>query len=142
MLDPIKEENLEFSLQEITALKDEYDCYLREQKLLDFDDMIMECAKLFVKNESTCRKYQQMFEYILVDEFQDINQPQYGILKLLSAPENNLFAVGDDDQTIYGFRGAYPDIMQQFLTDFPEGAQIMLTENYRSGQKLWSWLKK
>ncbi len=125
-------ESPEFSYEEIRNIKEEYDRYLREQKLLDFDDMIVECLKLLNENEVVRRKYQQMFQYILVDEFQDINQFQYDVVKLLAAPENNIFAVGDDDQTIYGFRGAYPDIMQQFVTDFPEGIQIMLTENYRS----------
>lgn len=136
MSDQPDEENVEFSSREIADIKEEYDRYLREQRLLDFDDMITECIRLFHENVRACKKYQQMFEYVLVDEFQDINQPQYEILRMLSAPENNLFAVGDDDQTIYGFRGAYPDIMKQFLTDYPDVIQIMLTENYRSGEKI------
>lgn len=130
------EECTEFSYQEIKLIKEEYERYLREQKLLDFDDMITECLKLLNENEAVRRKYQQMFQYILVDEFQDINKPQYEVVKLLAAPENNIFAVGDDDQTIYGFRGAYPDIMRQFITDFPEKTQFMMTENYRSKKEI------
>ena len=130
------EECTEFSYEEVKKIKEEYDNYLKEQNLLDFDDMITNCLKLLTENEIICKKYQQMFKYILVDEFQDINRPQYEVIKLLTAPENNIFAVGDDDQTIYGFRGAYPDIMQQFLMDFPEGIQIMLTENYRSKREI------
>lgn len=128
--------NTEFSLSEIMNVREEYDRYLREQKMIDFDDMVTECLKLLMTKPSICTKYQQMFEYILADEFQDVNQPQYQILKLLSAPENNLFVVGDDDQAIYGFRGASPGIMRQFTEDFPDRKQIMLTENYRSGRKI------
>lgn len=122
-----------FSIDEILAVKKEYERFLREQGLIDFDDMVTECLQLLIKRPDICRKYQQMFSYLLVDEFQDINQPQYQILKLLAAPENNLFTVGDDDQAIYGFRGASPHIMKQFLEDFPEAGRMMLTENYRSG---------
>lgn len=128
--------NTEFSTEEIIAFREEYDRFLREQGMLDFDDMVLQCLKLLKSNPVLCRKYQQMFEYILADEFQDVNQPQYQILKLLSAPENNLFVVGDDDQAIYGFRGASPGIMQQFRADFPESKKIMLTENYRSGKEI------
>lgn len=128
--------NTEFSMEEIIAVREEYDRFLREQGMLDFDDMVLQCLKLLRSNPVLCSKYQQMFEYILADEFQDVNQPQYQILKLLSSPANNLFVVGDDDQAIYGFRGASPGIMQQFVSDFPERKQIMLTENYRSEKKI------
>lgn len=128
--------NTEFSSDEIMNVSKEYDQYLHEQGMLDFDDMVTKCLRLLVEKPAICRNYQQMFEYILADEFQDVNQPQYQILKLLSAPENNLFVVGDDDQAIYGFRGASPGIMQQFTADFPGGKQIMLTENYRSGKEI------
>lgn len=125
-----------FSTDEVLAVKKEYDTFLRGQGLIDFDDMVTECLQLFVKRPDICKKYQQMFSYLLVDEFQDINQIQYQVLKLLALPENNLFAVGDDDQAIYGFRGASPDIMKQFLEDFPGAGQMMLTENYRSGRQI------
>ncbi len=141
---PLEESNAGtiFSSREIMDIKEEYDRFLRERGLLDFDDMVTECLKLLCMNPVLCSKYQQMFEYILADEFQDINQPQYQILKLLSAPENNLFVVGDDDQAIYGFRGASPGIMQQFRLDFPDSRQIMLTENYRSGKEIVELAKK
>ena len=112
------QENADFSFQELDMLKEEYDSYLAEQKMLDFDDMIIRCLGLLSKNPSVRGKYQKMFSYILVDEFQDINDPQYEILKMLALPENNLFVVGDDDQGIYGFRGAEPEIMKRFMEDF------------------------
>lgn len=76
--------------------------------------------------------WQQQFPYILIDEFQDINRVQYDVMRLLAAPANNLFVVGDDDQSIYGFRGSKPDIMQQFLKDYPDAGQCLLNVNYRS----------
>ncbi|MBD5471745.1 MAG: ATP-dependent helicase [Lachnospiraceae bacterium] len=123
-------------------IKNRYEQYLIEQDLLDFDDMITKCLDLFYKDSAVLNKYQMQFQYILADEFQDINFPQYQILRLLSAPENNLFVVGDDDQAIYGFRGASPGIMKQFLNDYPQGKQLMLTENYRSGSPIVFLAKK
>lgn len=127
-----------FSEEELQRVQREYDRYLREQGLVDFDDMILLCLKLFSTQEnsfgeSVLDRYRKLFCYILADEFQDINPPQYEILKLLAHPLDNLFVVGDDDQAIYGFRGATPGIMQQFSADFREARRIMLTENYRCG---------
>ncbi|MCM1135624.1 MAG: ATP-dependent helicase [Clostridium sp.] len=124
---------LEFSTNELQALKSDYDNYLREQRLIDFDDMIGECLRLLTDNPVVLEKYRQQFQYILADEFQDINSPQYEVLKLLAAPRNNLFVVGDDDQAIYGFRGATPGIMRRFLEDYQGARQVMMTENYRCG---------
>lgn len=123
-------------------IKNQYEQYLKEQNLIDFDDMIVKCLELFYREPAVLKKYQMQFEYILADEFQDINYPQYQILKLLAAPQNHLFVVGDDDQAIYGFRGAAPGIMKQFLADYPEGVQLMLTENYRSGSPIVSLAKE
>ncbi len=117
-------------------IKKGYEQYLKEQGLIDFDDMIIQCLELLSTKHATRKQYQMQFEYILADEFQDINFPQYQVLKLLAAPKDNLFVVGDDDQAIYGFRGASPGIMKQFLEDYPMGKQFMLTENYRSGREI------
>ena len=76
--------------------------------------------------------WQRKFRYILIDEFQDINQVQYDVIRMLAAPENNLFIVGDDDQSIYRFRGARPDIMLGFKKDYPDTKEILLDVNYRS----------
>ena len=72
---------------------------------LDFEDMLLMCRDLFLKRRDILEKWQQKFRYILVDEFQDVNQAQYDVIRMLAAPEDNLFIVGDDDQSIYGFRG-------------------------------------
>ena len=78
--------------------------------------------------------WQQKYRYILVDEFQDINQLQYDIVRLLAAPEDNLFIVGDDDQSIYGFRGSRPEIMLNFTKEYPKAERVLLDVNYRSRQ--------
>lgn len=124
-----------FSIGEMAAVCREYDRHLEEMEKIDFDDMIVKCLRLFQRPE-ILEEYRKRFSCILVDEFQDINPPQYEILKCLSAPRGNLFVVGDDDQAIYGFRGATPGIMQRFGRDFPGGKQIMLTENYRCGAQI------
>lgn len=132
----------DFTLEALSLIRKEYDCYLREQGLIDFDDMITECLTLLSSRPSALIKYQNLFQYILADEFQDINLPQYEILKLLAFPSQNLFVVGDDDQAIYGFRGATPGIMQQFLNDFRGGKKLLLTENYRSGESIVALAKQ
>ncbi len=123
----------DFTPEAFSLIMREYGSYLREQGLVDFDDMVTQCLTLLSSRPSILAKYQNMFRYILADEFQDINLPQYEILKLLALPAQNLFVVGDDDQAIYGFRGATPGIMQQFLKDYKEAGKFLLTENYRSG---------
>lgn len=119
----------------VQAFRDIYGEYEKQRKALrkiDFDDMLCVCYDLFVSRPDVLSMWQKKFKYILVDEFQDINRVQYDILRMLALPENNLFVVGDDDQAIYGFRGADPEIMFQFLRDYPETEQIVLDVNYRS----------
>ncbi len=110
------------------------DYELAKQKLrkLDFEDMLTMCHKLFLEYPDILKKWQQKYRYILVDEFQDINLAQYEVIRMLAAPENNLFIVGDDDQSVYGFRGAKPGIMMDFKKDYPEAKKILLNVNYRS----------
>lgn len=114
----------------------EYEDMLDQQKLLDFDDMILLCLKHLKQDPFLRKKWQERFEYILVDEFQDINEVQYQVVKLLAAPSQNLFVVGDDDQSIYGFRGSALGIMRKFTEDYQETVELFLTENYRSGGKI------
>lgn len=104
----------------------------RNRGKLDFDDMLLLCLELFRKEPDVLACWQKRFAYILVDEFQDCNRIQYEVVKKLACPEDNLFVVGDDDQSIYGFRGASPDIMQQFIQDFRGADKILLGSNYRS----------
>ena len=101
------------------------------RRKLDFDDMLLYCYELFVQRKDILAAWQNKFQYILVDEFQDINHLQYDIVKMLAAPENNLFVVGDDDQSIYHFRGARPEIMLNFPEDFKNAETVILNINYR-----------
>lgn len=104
---------------------------LRTRRKLDFDDMILCCYELFSQRPDILKAWQKKFVYILVDEFQDINSLQYKILQMLAAPANNLFIVGDDDQSIYHFRGARPEIMLNFTRDYPGAETVLLDVNYR-----------
>lgn len=99
---------------------------------IDFDDMVFMCLKLLRRNRELLKQWQSRFQYILIDEFQDINPVQYQVIRLLSPPPYNLFCVGDDDQSIYGFRGSDPSLMQSFLRDYPKASQVLLNVNYRS----------
>ncbi|MBR1740440.1 MAG: ATP-dependent helicase [Lachnospiraceae bacterium] len=108
-----------------------YQRELEKRRLLDFDDILVYCCELLRERPDILAMWQRQFPYILVDEFQDISLIQYDIVKMLAAPKNNLFIVGDDDQSIYGFRGARPDIMKQFLADFRDAGQCLLNVNYR-----------
>lgn len=109
----------------------EYQAYLHEFQKFDFDDITILCERLLLEEEEIRHFWQEQFSYILVDEFQDISPMQYRLIRLLALPQNNLFVVGDDDQSIYGFRGASPQSMQEFLKDYPECRQICLQVNYR-----------
>lgn len=99
---------------------------------LDFDDMLFGCLKLLRSEPRILQFWQEKFQYLLIDEFQDINPMQYEVVRLLTGDRENLFAVGDDDQSIYGFRGSEPRLMQQFLKDYPGCRQVLLDTNYRS----------
>lgn len=113
--------------REITAA---YTEAVRDEKAVDFDDMLFECRRLLEEDTRVRRGWQKRFRYILVDEFQDCNPVQYEVIRLLALRPYNLFAVGDDDQSIYGFRGASPDILRQFQEDF-QAKQLLLDVNYR-----------
>lgn len=108
-----------------------YQEMLLSQRMLDFDDMLVHCYRLFLERKDILRLWQGQFHYIMVDEFQDISRIQYEVVKLLAEPENNLCIVGDDDQSIYGFRGARPELMLNFSRDFPQGKRALLNINYR-----------
>ncbi len=100
--------------------------------LLDFDDMLVMCYRLFRERKDILSAWQRKYRYILIDEFQDINRIQYEVVKMMALPENNLFIVGDDDQSIYRFRGAKPELMLGFPKDYPQCSQVLLDVNYRS----------
>ena len=110
----------------------EYNDTLIRANLIDFDDMLVMCYELLTKRKDILKLWQDKYRYILIDEFQDINRVQYEVIRLLAKPQDNLFIVGDDDQSIYRFRGARPEIMLNFEKDYPETKKIILDTNYRS----------
>lgn len=114
----------------------EYVKRCKTSKLLDFDDILLYTYELLTNRNDILRGWQKRFTYILVDEFQDINQLQYDVVKLLAKPEDNLFIVGDDDQSIYAFRGAKPEIMLHFPEDYPDAKTELLACNYRSASTI------
>lgn len=109
-----------------------YEEKLRQANKVDFDDILTMTYELLSKRRDILDAWRQRFSYILIDEFQDINLVQYQTIRLLAAPKNNLFIVGDDDQSIYRFRGARPEIMLGFEKDYPDAKRILLDINYRS----------
>lgn len=115
---------------------EKYQQKLQYSRLLDFDDMLVYTYELLKERKDIREGWQRRFPYILIDEFQDINQIQYDIVRMLAAPGNNLFIVGDDDQSIYRFRGARPEIMLNFKKDYPEAELIRLELNYRSTENI------
>ena len=117
-------------------LYDGYDEMLKTTGKIDFDDMLVMCHELFTERKDILASWQKKFKYILVDEFQDINLLQYQVVRMLALPENNLFIVGDDDQSIYRFRGAKPEIMLGFEKDFPGTKRVLLGTNYRSTKEI------
>lgn len=110
----------------------EYLSALKNENLLDFDVLLMQTYELLKEHPEIRSKWQKQFQYILIDECQDMNCLQYEIIKFLAGPENNLFMVGDDDQSIYGFRGSDISVMNRFLNEFEPVKQITLDVNFRS----------
>lgn len=110
----------------------EYRRWMKENRRLDFDDITTVTYELLLKNKGILNKWREKFKYILVDEFQDINRLQYQIIRMLAQPLNNLFVVGDDDQSIYRFRGSDPEIMLSFPKNFENCRIVRLSDNYRS----------
>lgn len=122
--------------EDIIFLASEYESYMREFHQMDFGGIIRHCRILLRENPSQLALWQAQFQFILIDEFQDISPDQYEIISLLAAPEHNIFIVGDDDQSIYGFRGASPDSMQTFMKDYPDANRIFLDMNYRCNKQI------
>lgn len=133
----------ELCCNESTPLKEyfkeiycEYNEQLHNLDKIDFDDMISRCYEFLISHPGELDKWQEHFKYILVDEAQDINNAQWKLLVLLSGKNRNIFMVGDDDQSIYGFRGSKPEILMDFKTHYPESENILLNVNYRCAQNI------
>jgi DNA helicase-2/ATP-dependent DNA helicase PcrA len=113
-----------------------YQQELRKANALDFDDLLLEAVRLLRASGETRQRYQQRFEHLLVDEYQDTNRPQYELMLLLAGERHNLCVVGDEDQSIYSWRGADIRNILEFEKDFPEAKVIRLEQNYRSTQNI------
>lgn len=123
-------------INEVASAYHTYQQLLLEQNALDFGDLIFYCLRLLKERPGVLARYRSQFKYILVDEFQDTNYAQYELIKLLSAPRNNVTVVGDDDQSIYKFRGASISNILAFKQDYPQAAEVFLVNNYRSRQNI------
>ncbi|HYN79547.1 MAG TPA: UvrD-helicase domain-containing protein, partial [Lamprocystis sp. (in: g-proteobacteria)] len=132
----LRPENLDtagdFYLQKMAAVYREYEQTRTRGGLLDFADLLLCAHELLRSRPDVLHHYQVRFQHILVDEFQDTNAIQYAWLRLLSGGNDNLFAVGDDDQSIYGWRGARVENIQSFQRDYPQALMVRLEQNYRS----------
>ena len=124
------------SSEDFRVICQKYEDLKQEKNMIDFDDMLCHSYNMLASNTSELNYWQKRYTYIMIDEFQDINRVQYEAVKLLSGKENNLFIVGDDDQSIYRFRGSRPEFLLNFPTDFPETKKITLETNYRSTEEI------
>ncbi|MBN2503864.1 MAG: UvrD-helicase domain-containing protein [Bacilli bacterium] len=131
-----KPETLDFLVEPIKTVMEEiypaYQRYLKDNNLVDFEDLLILVLELFRGYPDVLKKYQDWFEYVLVDEFQDTNDLQYEIVHLLAKEHKNLFIVGDEDQSIYSFRGSNIENIRKFMRDFPKYHKVVLNQNYRS----------
>ncbi len=131
-----KEAEGDFTMQKISTVYTEYQQVLKKNNALDFDDLLVKAVELFRACPDVLESYQERFQYIMVDEYQDTNTVQFEFIRLLSAKRRNLCVVGDDDQSIYKFRGANIRNILDFEKVFPEAKVIKLEQNYRSTQNI------
>ena len=117
----------------ISSIYKEYNTWLREQKLMDYDDQMVYAYTMLQRFPELLRLYQDKFPYLCVDEAQDTSKIQHAIIALLSSRTENLFMVGDEDQSIYGFRAAYPEALLSFEKNHPGAKVLLMEENFRSG---------
>uniref|UniRef100_E6QKC9 ATP-dependent DNA helicase n=1 Tax=mine drainage metagenome TaxID=410659 RepID=E6QKC9_9ZZZZ len=122
------------SSERIAHIYESYRKELRKNNALDFDDLLLETVRLLKSSSEVRERYQRRYRYLLVDEYQDTNRPQYEMMKLLAGERHNVCAVGDEDQSIYSWRGADIRNILEFEQDFPNASIIRLEQNYRSTQ--------
>ena len=123
-------------VEEFRKLYRAYEGYKERHEKLDFDDMLTQCYQLLREDAAVREYWQRKYKFILVDEFQDVNQAQFACLQILAEKHQNLFVVGDDDQSIYAFRGARPDFLLHFPTLYPAAKKVTLNTNYRSTERI------
>ncbi len=122
--------------EKVAHIFEEYRKELRKSNALDFDDLLLETVRLLKSSAATRERYQRRYQYMMIDEYQDTNRPQYELIKLLAGPQHNVCVVGDEDQSIYSWRGADIRNILEFEKDFPEARIIRLEQNYRSTQAI------
>jgi DNA helicase-2/ATP-dependent DNA helicase PcrA len=122
--------------EKVAHIFEEYRKELRKSNALDFDDLLLETVRLLKSSTATKERYQRRYQYLLIDEYQDTNRPQYELIKLLAGAHHNVCVVGDEDQSIYSWRGADIRNILEFEKDFPEARIIRLEQNYRSTQAI------
>src|SRR5689334_17479500 len=122
--------------EKVAHIFEEYRKELRKANALDFDDLLLETVRLLKSSAEVRERYQRRYQYLLIDEYQDTNRPQYELIKLLAGARHNVCVVGDEDQSIYSWRGADIRNILEFEQDFPEVKIIRLEQNYRSTQNI------
>ncbi|HWX54475.1 MAG TPA: UvrD-helicase domain-containing protein [Verrucomicrobiae bacterium] len=138
MLDPqeIYLQSADPNTEKVAHIFEAYRQELRKANALDFDDLLLETVRLLKSSAEVRERYQRRYQYLLIDEYQDTNRPQYELIKLLAGAEHNVCVVGDEDQSIYSWRGADIRNILEFERDFPEARVIRLEQNYRSTQNI------
>ena len=129
-------EKLDSEIDHLPEIVQRYRDALRQRHLMDFDDQMAYAYTILQKYPAVLSTFQERFPYICVDEAQDTSRIQHAIIKLLASKSENLFMVGDEDQSIYGFRAAYPDALLSFEADHPGAKILLMEENYRSGEEI------
>ena len=125
-------------IENFKVIYNTYEKYKRDNNLIDFDDMLTTTLEILLNNSYILEKYQSKYDFVQVDEGQDTSKAQMEIIKLISSPKNNLFIVADDDQSIYGFRGAYPKGLFNFNKSYSNGKLFFMEQNYRSSKNIVS----
>lgn len=138
MLEPVQYLNQARNQQQelVGTIYKHYQALLQRNNAVDFDDMLLLCVKLFEKNPELLQHYQEKFKYVLVDEYQDTNKPQYTLIHMLAAKYKNICVVGDSDQNIYSWRGADITNILSFESDYPNASIVLLEQNYRSTKNI------
>ncbi|HYF75061.1 MAG TPA: ATP-dependent helicase [Candidatus Nitrosocosmicus sp.] len=136
MADPLSYKPSSCDIRQLRMIMGGYGEFKEQSGKYDYDDILKDCYYLLKDNPRILSEIREKFKYVLVDEFQDINALQFETIKLIAEPRNNIFIVGDDDQSIYGFRGAAPDILINFEKLYPESRRIYLKNNYRTTENI------
>lgn len=136
LITPMEFKTLDYMGEVVKRVYTRYQAIMLDNNALDFDDLLMQTVFLLQDDETLRYKYQMLVQYLLIDEFQDTNIAQYEFMRLIGAPQNNVFVVGDEDQGVYAFRGADYRNVRRFKEDYPNAKVVLLEQNYRSTQNV------